>query len=833
MNAVAILAAAAGVVAAAATAATSLPLTEEEARPENLDAALARRFDEWKEYIANYRPDYSDSSALLGPPEGNRLAKPFAVVSGGKPAAEIVLPCDTTEDVVLHQAALELQRHIKMLTGVELRINEAWGAAYAKPNGLNRICLGKRVVPKTGPVWSAGPGWAEMLAATSGGRGRDGFAIRLDPDHPDRLHVFGVTSKGVMNGVFALLENNTDIIWARPNEEIGTVFTPLDGELAFTWGDGVVSVPDTDARGWNNYAGLEWMSRNSCNLFNGGGGGDISHVNAKKALYGVKYCRHLFGHILPYFARTNASERIAGNPCFTSPRMLDLIASNVLEAARMAPDGTKALYISIEDTWKECGCPSCLAPIRLDDGTVVENTAENFRSTQYWLFMNKVAERLAAEMPEMKIVSLAYIFTAPPPACSLHPNLRPEFAPFVRTNDKAPIFSPENESWMKRLVGWSRLCKSIEIYDYYGLGMKFPRPHAEVRAFDFAIMHPYVFGMASEVNSFRDEPGNQAEEVWDVSAMEHWVLTKLYWNPRQDVEQLRKRFIRRAFREAAPAVEKIYGAIREEWFKSPRKSTFGDDPVDLTRSLLVDTGRAASISNLLDEAVATAVHPKSKILAERLRMRLLNFIAVAKALENPVAQLPLVRPDTAPGFDDAVWGRAAMLQPFTLVSKTDRGQRAKLQTESRLFHDADNLHIRIRCDDPSLSAMERHEMPPGKTEWIPGDDHVEIFVTDAVEAGAYYLFSVSPDGLTAEYKGYDGNWNGEWGKRVRRRDDGYDIVLSIPLASFHADAATHDKFKFLILRETHPHGETKAENSSWGGGCWHLVASFGDVKLLH
>ena len=31
-----------------------------------------------------------------------------------------------------------------------------------------------------------------------------------------------------------------------------------------------------------------------------------------------------------------------------------------------------------------------------------------------------------------------------------------------------------------------------------------------------------------------------------------------------------------------------------------------------------------------------------------------------------------------------------------------------------------------------------------------------LLVTDATEEGAYYLFSLSPDGLSAEYKGYDG-----------------------------------------------------------------------------
>ena len=255
--------------------------------------------------------------------------------------------------------------------------------------------------------------------------------------------------------------------------------------------------------------------------------------------------------------------------------------------------------------------------------------------------------------------------------------------------------------------------------------------------------------------------------------------------------------------------------------------------INLAKALLVDTGRAASISNLLGEAVATAVHPKSKVLAERLRDRLMGFIDEAAKLKNPMAQLPLIRSNRTPDFDDDIWERGTQLEPFTLVSKSDRSQKPKYATEARAFHDADRLHIRIRCEDPSLSALKRHEMPVGKTELIPEDDHVEIFVTDAAEEGAYYLFSLSPDGLSAEYKGYDGDWNGEWTHSARRRDDGYDLLVSIPLKTIHADAASRDAFKLLILRQTHPHGETTRENSSWGGGWWHLVSTFGDVRLLH
>ena len=804
----------------------------------------------WKRHISAYKPDYSDSSRCLLPREGNRFAQPFDVVKNGKAVCNIVIAIEQKNDLVLRKTAEELQKYVKLLTGVELKIEAGWMGHKDNRFVANHICLGKRLIPSYRESgWFANDGWNEALAKIGF---TDGYAIRFNVLEKDKkpnnnLHVFGTLEKGVMNGVFALLENNTDLIWARPNEAIGTVYTEVK-DLSFVWGEGVVSVPDTPSRGWNSYFGLEWMAHNGCNLYNGGGGGDISFSNPKKNAWGVYYTRHLGGHNIQHFfhgvtdkrcfPRGADDERLSdnfwyGNPCFTSPVCLENFVSNLLNCARMAPEGTRKIYVNTQDTWNECRCPKCLSPIVLPDGRTVKVEDDNFRSTQYWMFMNAAGRRLAKELPGMGIVSLAYFFTAPPPAVRLEPNVWPEFAPYVRSNDKAPINAPENLVWFDRLKGWYANCtKEIEIYDYYGLGLDFPRPLAEVKAWDFRLMDPYVLGMTSEENSFRDEVGKPAERMWDVSAMEHWVITRLYWDPTADVERLRKYYIRRAFRDAAPEVEKVYGIIREEWYRNSRASTLGDNPLDLTKLLLVQTGRAKEIRALLDAAAAKPNHPKSAELAKRLRAQLLVFITEAENLKNPMAQLPLVRVEKDPDFDDAVWNRAADLGGFVKVSKADRTQVPESKTEIRMFHDSDNIHMRLRCFDAAMKDRKRIVPPSGKKEFIPGCDHVEIYFSDPLADGAYYLFTVSPDDLTSELKGYDDQWNGVWRHRLRETPTGYDIVFSLPLKTINANNAKGNDLKFLVLREIWAHGSVKRENTSWGGGGWHQFATFGDLKLL-
>lgn len=811
----------------------------------DVDAAFARRMDEWKSYISAYKPDYSDSSAYLLPPEGNRLDRPFAVVADGKPAARIVLDGSSREDRVLRQAADELQEHVKLLTGVELPIEYALTYGRKMPTGLNNICLGKRLLPGVRAPWFIDGVWRDRLAATDGDCGRDGFAIRLDPENPTCLHVFGSTSKGTMNGVFRLLENNTDLIWARPNLQFGTVFTPTPGKLDFVWGRDFVTVPDTRARGWNcGPKGLKWVSRNGGNFFTSDGGGDTSYNNEICGRYGGWAHRHIWGHTFHFFmrgcddpeifARDEDGRRLVGtpgwgnNPCFTSEKALDVFVSNLVSCARMAPTVSDRIYANIEDTWDLCRCPRCLAPIKLADGTELTKESDNFRSTQFWRFYNRAAERLSCQVPGKKLVCLAYFFSAPPPSCEMRPDVIPEFAPYVRSNDKTPIFAPENAVWMKRLAGWGRLCKDIETYDYHGLGLEFPRPLAEVRAWDFAVMDPFVVGMTSENGSMNDERDGEMF-VWDVSAMEQWVLQRLYWDPTQDVEKLRKYFIRRAYREAAPSVERVYGLIREEWFKSPRGSTLGDDPVDLAKLLIVSKGHAETVSNLLDRAVATAVHPTAKILAERLRAQLMRFVAKAASLRTPMVQLPLVRIEADPDYDDAVWDRAAALDPFVRCVKSDGKTPAKKATEVRLFHDSDNLRLRVRCVDPDVAKIPKSVLPANEKELIVIGDHLELYLGDPLSEGGYYLFSVSPDDIAADWANGKGEaWDGVWSHRARRTTGGWEVLMTIPLKTIHADNAKGNDLKMLIIREADPFNDS----SSWGGGRHHQFATFGDVKLL-
>ena len=246
-------------------------------------SSYAEKMQAWNEYISNYKPDYSDGGKYLQPPEAGRMKQALPIVKDGKAVATINY---SSEDALAAQtAAEELQFYINEITGVKIPIRDS-----IDTRGETQIIIGKR----TREISYGELLFPEELKKLSN---TDGYAIK---NIGNKLYVFGEEAKGAMNGVYALLENNTDIIWARPNKDFGTVFSKARN-LDFVWGDNILEIPDTRTRGWNGYADIEWMAHNKCNGFYGGAGGDISWMNAKKQKYGNFLTLHLFGHNIGHF----------------------------------------------------------------------------------------------------------------------------------------------------------------------------------------------------------------------------------------------------------------------------------------------------------------------------------------------------------------------------------------------------------------------------------------------------------------------------------------------------------------------------------------------------
>jgi hypothetical protein len=587
----------------------------------------------WTNFIESYKPDYSDSSRYLENPKEGRIAKPIAIAKAGKALAEIVVTTEGdanrignfvknsdrlletrtqkgNENLVHANAAAELKRLLGKITGADYPVLET---PSAEKNV--KIYLGASYAKKY---------FAKDLEKLAEGDCLDGYAIRVKDGN---IYIFGAIPKGTLNGVYAFLENNSDIIFPRWSvEELGVICTP-NPDLAIVCAD-TLDKPRMILRGWLSSA--QSLVRNKCNFY---------HVAFDAQAWGgyTEVGGHCFS--LSYNSGIPVSESgpykkfyplIDGKRpekwseykhqmCVNHPDLYEVYVSHWRKGLNASSPPLQVLMIGPDDNWGLCECPYCSAPIRTPDGrTLTPKNFNEYYSTQFYLFLQRVADNLAEFRPGFVTSTFAYFFAAPLPAIDVGPNIRPWLCPYVRKDIKSPIFSPVNNHWWQLLKGWRAKTDQVVFRDYYGLSLQL-HPIAEVLAYDLRAM--------VDAGALRLTAENSVDEAAEDlgAAEEAWVINRLMWNPDQDVEPLRKYYLRRTFREAAPAIEKFRGTIRAAWYKERRTVDFDENGE--AGLLLRNLGLEKELYGYLDEALKAVKHPQSRLLVERMRAAFEYYMA--------------------------------------------------------------------------------------------------------------------------------------------------------------------------------------------------------------
>ena len=816
--------------------------------------ALAGKWDaaraEWQSFRKDFEPDYSDGAKCLQPPEDHRFAEPFVLVKDGKPAAKIVWHAagwytDRFSTKVTETAAKELQALVKMLTGVKLPIYDN----EAKGEDLPAVMLGKgtfypfdeqREIRHPKAAFSRLT--PEMVRQAKDDlrtlRGTDGFAIRL---FGRDVFVYGTCEKGTLNGVYRLVEENSDVIFVRPNEEIGVVHGPVKKDFALVWGQGVIEKPTLVGRGfWNIRHARYW----NANL------GTTTASDAWSDDHFKTFGSHNSSHFVPAAAeRPDLHGLVSGKRgdygymlCFSNPDLLPTFRENVL--SRMdtrAPRELSGLQIALDDTMNWCSCENCRKPLVLADGMSVPFKDPAFMSTQFFRLLNDSADALAAVYPGLQIGTLAYFQTAEPPKCPVSENLVVGYCPYMRVNDLAPVFCEENEIWIDRLERWAEKVpdrRRLYLRGYDGLGLAFPRPLGHVHQRDWRLYQKYVIGMNHENPGQawdrieKDGKPTNASLMFDYSAIEFWVMSRLMWNVEEDVESLYKRFCYRAFREAAKPMERFYGTIRRDWMRSGRQSSIGENGLNATKVYILDVpGREKELRGYLDEALIQARHSVSKELIRRVKARFEHFISEIRNAKTSALVVPQIVPAEDPGFDDADWKNAAAIDRFyePMAAAQGRDVEGKYPVRVDLFHDGRALYFRATMweDMAKISSSA----PKGGEEVF--GSKLEVFFGDNSTAGQYTLFRVDNAGGFAAYRGYDGSWNRKLTQyAVRKFDDRWVVTMKVPLEEIGMNLIADNKLKaaFIRVRET-ADAAGKSEYTSWKFSTFHKLTSFGTLTL--
>jgi hypothetical protein len=405
------------------------------------------------------------------------------IAQNGEAKAVIVIAEDATDPE--RHAADELAGFFQQITGAKFEIQSPPAA------GRSRLLVG--------------PGAAKLAVEdfTTDGLGSDGIVIRTVGDD---LILAGGRPRGTLYAVYTFLEEHVGCRWwsskastipIKPTLQIGRFniryVPPLEYRETF----------------WFDAFNGDWAVRNKSN-------GNSERLDEKRG------GKHIYeGFVHTFFPLIPPEKYFKDHPewfseidhkriheraqlCLTNEEMRAELVKNLKERLRNNPAATIA-SVSQNDWHGNCKCSKCAA-IEEEEGSPAGLMLR---------FVNAVAEDIEEEFPNIAISTLAYQYTRKPPKIT-----KPRHNVIVRLcsiecSFSKPLSDERNKAFRDDIVGWSKICNRLYIWDYTTNFRHYILPHPNL----------LVLG-----------PNEMAE-------LRAWILAKLLWDPTLDGQELIDEFI--------------------------------------------------------------------------------------------------------------------------------------------------------------------------------------------------------------------------------------------------------------------------------------------------
>ena len=464
------------------------------------------------------------AAALVGavacatPPKGLRpiqlspCGRSFVFVDRGRPAATILIPETAGEPE--RRAAEILRTSILKMSGVDLAVR-----ASARPGGPAVAAIG--FAPENLP-----PAVAPSLRSMR----PDGFVITTSTGN---LYVCGGGGRGVVYGVVHLLEKYFGCRRYSPTAE---VFPQRDDLYVGCLLE--VDNPVNDVRIVNGEFALDPDYR------------DWMRLNDHRGLYGDGYYVHTFQRLVPwqiyfeahpeYFALMNG-KRIIDQPCLSRPQVFDIVVAKLRDEMAAQPD-RKIWSVSQNDNSSYCQCPECLKAIE----------EEGSPAGPILRFVNRVA----ALFPDKTISTLAYQYSRPAPRLTRPlPTVEVMLCTIELDRSRPIAEDPSSRSFVRDIEDWSRICGHLYLWDYtvnFSHHVSpFPNLHVLQPNIRFFVDH----GVRKHFQQTNTSPGHE----W--SELKSYLLARLLWNPRVNVEEVMSDFLEGYYGPAAPFLREYVDAL--------------------------------------------------------------------------------------------------------------------------------------------------------------------------------------------------------------------------------------------------------------------------------
>ena len=382
--------------------------------------------------------------------------------------------------------------------------------------------------------------------------GEDGFRIVTEGK---RICIVG-GNRGVIYGVYEFLESLGCRFFTHNCEKIPDAPCLAVGEYD------VKQVPRVEYRE-HNYVDAVQNPRFSVRCrFNGAHHKIPAHMGGYMP---YAWFVHTFERMVPtsvygeshpeYFSLINGKRvvRDGGRTqlCLTNPEVYDICVAAVRKALKEHPEA-RIISISQNDWHVGCQCESCLASDRKEGspaGTLLR-------------FVNRIAEELEDEFPNVIFDTLAYNYTRPAPltvknrknVCVRLCSIEACFAhPFETCNDESrSVTRPDGSraSFITDLVNWGKICDRMYIWDYTTCFAHYPTPHPNWRTLQ-ANAQTMV---KNNVRGIFEQANGASRGGVDFNELRLYLISRILWDPWCDVEKHKREFMEYFYGAAAPAL---------------------------------------------------------------------------------------------------------------------------------------------------------------------------------------------------------------------------------------------------------------------------------------
>ncbi len=802
------------------------------------------------------------------------------LVDQGAPRAQIVIAAEKRPRMVT-LAALELQRHIQMMSGARLPIvtspdaslpvkiyvgkspaTEKLGVtdkdlkygAFCMVSGSDWLALlgndfdfvppvylprkradkepelawSKAVAGKTDMAWSFPfhsdfkSKWSpkQFDATLEAHYGKDAAGLWLTGGNTTRGFEYQ-DENGSFNAVCEFLRG-LGVRWYMPGK-LGEVL-PERKSIGLTAVNRTV-VPDTHFRSWmwNNYSGFSfddvlWARQIGINS-------PYQKIGSADGAHGLTYIHS--GEAMKknhpeYYAllggKRDTEHRGHGTPCFTSEGLIQ----ETVKYCQFMFDvyGLPAVDLWPGDGLSLCGCDGCKGKSAPD---------------LVWGFTDRVGRELYKTHPDKLITSGAYTSykDTSDKVGKFTPNVAIKVSnsgrPLMNDTEHWADYTSRMELWKAKVAPGNLFRYENNLYHLWGMengvrgaAISYPVIHPRAMAKDLQYLKGVANGGSGEVSQYGGK--------WQAMGLEHitlYVQARFFWNADQDVGRVLDEYCTLFYGPAAKQMrEAVDFAESNLAYKDVSRGRGRGNPMN------VSLNTALKFRDLLDKAKAAAgdsiYGQRVQAVISELQPRQ-ELIAKYKAMDTELAELRAKAP-LAVGIEGADLSKAT-----TYKLKANRGgKEAVPATTFKVGWDKNALLLDIHCAEPDMKKL-------AVAADVVSGDYVAISLETPNHT--YYHMEINPEGQLVEGNP-SGNWKSLADVKTEKGADFWRVQLRIPVVG-DAEASADPRHRvagakpiqaapwFVNVGRLRIGGLEAPEQQAFSptGGSWHIPTKFSKLVI--